>query len=401
MEKALAGYRVLDLTHVQSGPTCTQLMGFLGADVIKVEPPSGDVTRGQLRDIPEADSLYFTMLNCNKRSVVIDLKQERGKEVFSDLLRKADILIENFGKGTLDRLGFTWETVHKINPRVILASIKGYGSTGPYSDFPAYEMAVQAMGGNMGVTGFADGPPIVSHAAIADAGSGVNMLAGILAALLQRERTGKGQRVEVAMMDVAVGWIRTKLRDQQRPGFEEPKRTGNDSGGGQPGYLVKCKPGGLNDYIFIYTSNRRDVWEALCRHMAREDWISDPKFATPKQRYERREEIFVVIEEWAKAYTKWELMEILSGIGAPAGPVLSTKEILEDKHLRQRQTIVDVKQPIRGSFKNVGCPIKLSDSPVEVTSAPALGQHTNEVLQELLGYPDAKLTELRGAKIIG
>ena len=282
MEKALAGYRVLDLTHVQSGPTCTQLMGFLGADVIKVEPPSGDVTRGQLRDIPEADSLYFTMLNCNKRSVVIDLKQERGKEVFSDLLRKADILIENFGKGTLDRLGFTWETVHKINPRVILASIKGYGSTGPYSDFPAYEMAVQAMGGNMGVTGFADGPPIVSHAAIADAGSGVNMLAGILAALLQRERTGKGQRVEVAMMDVAVGWIRTKLRDQQRPGFEEPKRTGNDSGGGQPGYLVKCKPGGLNDYIFIYTSNRRDVWEALCRHMAREDWIADPKFCHPQ-----------------------------------------------------------------------------------------------------------------------
>lgn len=400
MEKALSGYRVLDLTHVQSGPTCTQLLAFLGADVIKIEPPAGDPTRRQLRDIPEADSLYFTMLNCNKRSVVIDLKQKEGKDVFSKLLEKGDIVIENFGKGTLQRLGFPWETIHKINPRIILASIKGYGTYGPYSDYKAYEMAVQAFSGNMSVTGFADGPPMVNHGAIADAGTGVNMLAGVLAALLQREKSGKGQQVEVAMMDAAVSWIRTKIRDQQRPGFEEPKRTGNDSGGGQPGHLFQCKPGGLNDYVFIYTSNRRDVWEGLCRHIGHEEWIANPDFATPQQRYERREEIFAVLEKWCKQYTKWEITKLLTKAGIAVGPVLSTKEILNDEHLQKRQMIVDVKQPIRGSFKNVGCAIKLSDSPVDITSAPLLGEHTDDVLKELLGYSPSKLEALRAARAI-
>jgi len=400
MEKALAGYRILDLTHVQSGPTCTQLLAFLGADVIKVEPPSGDPTRRQLRDIPEADSLYFTMLNCNKRSVVVDLKQKAGKDVLTKLIEKCDVLVENFGKGTLQRLGFPWETIHRINPRIVLASIKGYGTYGPYSDYKAYEMAVQAFSGNMSVTGFADGPPMVIHAAIADAGSGVNMFAGVLAALLQREKSGRGQQVEVAMMDAAVSWIRTKIRDQQRPGFEKPKRSGNDSGGGQPGYLFQCKPGGLNDYIFIYTSNRRDVWERLCSHMGKDDWIGHPDFETPQQRYDRREEIFAVLEQWCKQYTKWELTKLLTDSGVAVGPVLSTKDILEDEHLKARQMIVEVKQPIRGSFKNVGCAIKLSDSPVEITSAPLLGEHTAQVLGDLLGYSDSQIEALRAAKAI-
>jgi formyl-CoA transferase len=261
-------------------------------------------------------------------------------------------------------------------------------------------MAVQAFSGNMSVTGFSDGPPMVNHAAIADAGSGVNMLAGVLAALLQRERSGHGQRVEVAMMDAAVSWIRTKIRDQQRPGFEEPKRTGNDSGGGQPGHLFQCKPGGLNDYIFIYTSNRRDVWEGLCKLIGKAEWIGDPRFETPQQRYERREEISTVLHHWCKNYTKWEITGLLTKAGVAVGPVLSTKDILADEHLKERQMIVEVKQPVRGSFKNVGCAIKLSDSPVQITSAPLLGEHTDEVLKSLLGYTPDQLNALRAAKAI-
>ena len=209
MNQALSGVRILDMTHVQAGPSCSQLMGFLGADVIKLEPPTGDVTRGQLRDVEGADSLYFTMLNCNKRSITVNLKNPEGKEVFTGLLKECDVVMENFGPGVLERLGFGWERVHEINPRIVMASVKGFGSEGPYADYKAYENVAQAMGGSMSTTGEPEGPPFVTGAQIGDSGTGVHLMAGILAALIQRERTGRGQFVECAMMDCVMNLARS------------------------------------------------------------------------------------------------------------------------------------------------------------------------------------------------
>lgn len=213
--KALEGIRVLDMTHVQSGPSATQLLAWLGADVVKLEAPHGDITRGQLRDLPDVDSLYFTMLNCNKRSITLNTKSERGKEILTELIRRSDVMVENFGPGAVDRMGFTWDRVKEINPRIVYASIKGFGE-GPYTAFKAYEVVAQAMGGSMSTTGFEDGPPLATGAQIGDSGTGVHVVAGILAALYQREHTGRGQRVNVAMQHAVLNLCRVKLRDQQR-----------------------------------------------------------------------------------------------------------------------------------------------------------------------------------------
>jgi len=214
--EALKGIRVLDMTHVQAGPTCSQLLAWMGADVIKFENPAGDATRGQLRDVPNADSLYFTMLNCNKRSITVNMKSAEGKQVFVELLKKCDIIMENFGPGVLDRFGFSWEKIHELNPKIVMGSIKGFGSTGPYADFKAYENVAQAMGGAMSTTGIPDGPPFVTGAQIGDSGTGLHLAIGLLAALRQADRTGQGQYVEVAMMDGVMNLCRVKFRDHQR-----------------------------------------------------------------------------------------------------------------------------------------------------------------------------------------
>ncbi|MDH5222793.1 MAG: CoA transferase, partial [Betaproteobacteria bacterium] len=214
--EALKGVRILDMSHVQAGPTCSQLLAWMGADVIKFENPAGDATRGQLRDVPNADSLYFTMLNCNKRSITVNMKSAEGKQVFVDLLKECHILMENFGPGVLDRFGFTWEKIHEINPKIVMGSIKGFGSSGPYSDFKAYENVAQAMGGAMSTTGVPEGPPFVTGAQIGDSGTGLHLAIGLLAALRQAEKTGQGQYVEVAMMDGVMNLCRVKFRDHQR-----------------------------------------------------------------------------------------------------------------------------------------------------------------------------------------
>ncbi len=286
MDKALSGFRILDMTHVQAGPTASQLMAWLGADVIKFEPPTGDATRGQLRDVPNADSLYFTMLNCNKRSITVNMKNAMGKEVFIELLKKCDVVMENFGPGVLDRLGFTWETVHQINPRIVMASIKGFGSSGPYADFKAYENVAQAMGGGMSTTGLPDGPPCVAGAQIGDSGTGLHLVIGILAALHQRNVTGLGQYVEVAMMDGVMNLCRVKWRDHQRltrgplteysqptEGLDATPRAGNDSGGGQLGNVLKCKPGGPTDYIYVVVQEA--VWNALAKRVGGDALVND------------------------------------------------------------------------------------------------------------------------------
>jgi formyl-CoA transferase len=408
MDKALSGFRILDMTHVQAGPTASQLLAWLGADVIKLEPPTGDVTRGQLRDVPNADSLYFTMLNCNKRSITVNLKNPMGKEVLTDLIKRCDVLMENFGPGVLDRLGFSWEKVQQINPRIVMASIKGFGSSGPYADFKAYENVAQAMGGSMSTTGFPDGPPLVTGAQIGDSGTGLHLAIGILAALHHRNRTGRGQYVEVAMMDSVMNLCRVKFRDHQRlqrgplpeysvptQGLKATPRAGNDSGGGQLGNAIKCKPGGPNDYLYIVVQEA--VWEALANRVGGEALAKDPRFVTIGERRKNQVEMWRILNEFASKYTKWELMKILNELDVPCGPIMSTEDLMNDEHVKLREMVVELDHPQRGKWYNVGMPIKLSDSPAKIKRSPLLGEHTDEILAEVLGYTQDHIDSLREA----
>ncbi len=400
--KALKGVKVLDFTHVQSGPTCTQLLAWLGADVIKVERPGeGDATRGQLRDVPGADSLYFTMLNHNKRSITLDTKSPKGKEVLERLVRTCDILVENFAPGALDRMGLTWERIQELNPGMIYASVKGFGP-GPYEDCKVYENVAQCTGGSASTTGFRDGPPLVTGAQIGDSGTGLHLAFGIVAALYQRTHTGKGQRVLAAMQDGVLNLCRVKLRDQQRlekgplkeysqygegvPFGEAVPRAGNDSGGGQPGKILKCKGWETDPNAYVYFITQAAVWEKVCEVIGKPEWKTDPGFATPPARLDKLNLIFDTVEAWTMTRTKFEVMEICNPLDIPVGPILSMKEIAEEPSLRETGTIVEVDHPTRGKYLSVGMPVKLSDSPAEVKRSPLLGEHNEEILREVLGY---------------
>ncbi|OBA60211.1 formyl-CoA transferase [Mycobacterium sp. 1100029.7] len=409
MSKALDGVRVLDMTHVQSGPSATQMLAWLGADVIKLETPSGgDITRAQLRDLDDVDSLYFTMLNCNKRSVTVNMKSPDGKEIFARLVQRCDVLVENFGPGVVDRFGFSWERLREINPRLIYASIKGFGP-GKYFNFKAYEIIAQAMGGAMATTGFEDGPPTATGAQIGDSGTGVHLVAAILAALLQRTNTGRGQRVEVAMQAAVLNLCRVKLRDQQRLAHgplneypnerfgDEVPRAGNASGGGQPGWAVRTKGGGPNDYIYVIVQPAG--WAPLARLIGRPELADDPDWARPEDRLPKLDKVFALIEDWSQRHSKWEAMEALTALNVPCGPVLSTKELIEDQTLADLDAIVTVEHPERGAFKTVGSPLRLSDSPVDVVRPPLLGEHTEEICTEL-GYSAEQLQRFKSAGVI-
>jgi formyl-CoA transferase len=404
MSKALEGIRILDMGHVQAAPTATQLLAWMGADVIKVEMPGrGDITRGQLRDVKGADSLYFTMLNSNKRSITINLKSPDGKKILEELIRRCDVMVENFGPGVLDRQGFTWERIQEINPRISYASIKGFGP-GRFADFKAYENVAQCMGGAVSTTGWEDGPPTVSGAQIGDSGTGVHLVAGILAALLQREKTGKGQRVQVAMADSVLNLCRVKMRDQQRlahgPLLEYPTkefgdtvpRAGNASGGGQPGAALRCAPGGPNDYVYVII--QPPCWAPLMGLCGREELIEDPSYATPEARLPRIPECFSIIEKWTLTRSKWEVMDALNAVDVPCGPILSMKDIYEDTDLYDRGMLVELDHPTRGRYVQVGMPIQLSDSPPDVQRSPLLGEHTDEILG-WLGYDGGAIRKLR------
>jgi formyl-CoA transferase len=409
--KALDGVKILDFTHVQSGPTCTQLLGYMGADVIKVERPGvGDITRGQLRDVKGQDSLYFTMLNGNKRSITIDSKNPKGKEILERLIKHCDVLVENFAPGALDRMGLTWEYIHKTNPRIIVASVKGFGP-GPYEDCKVYENVAQCAGGSASTTGFREGPPLVTGAQIGDSGTGLHLAFGICCALIQRQRTGRGQKVLCAMQDGVLNLARVKLRDQQRlkhgPLTEYSQygegvafgnatpRAGNDSGGGQPGWILKCKGWESDPDAYIYFITQAPVWAEICDLIGKPEWKTDPDYATPPARLPRLKQIFATIEEWTMTKTKFEVMEICNKHDIPVGPILSMKEIAEEQSLRATGTVVEVDHPGRGKYLTVGNPVKMSDSITEVKRSPLLGEHTAEILTKVLGYSAAELEVIK------
>ena len=406
MGKALEGMRVLDLTHVQSGPSATQMLAWLGADVIKVEMPRrGDITRSQLRDKSNVDSLYFTMLNANKRSLTLNIKSAQGQEALTRLIAGADVLVENFGPGVLERQGFGYQAARAINKRLVYATIKGFADASGI-DAKAYETIAQAMGGAMSTTGWRSGPPTASSAQIGDSGTGIHCLAGVLAALYQRTLTGEGQLVEVAMQDCVMNMVRVKLRDQQRlaagplaeypgaPAADCVPRAGNCSGGGQPGAAVRCAPGGENDYCYVIIQPQG--WAPLMRLIGRKDLIDDPKYASHEARCQRLDACFEVIERWALKRTKFEVMAALKAIDVPCGPVLSTKDILEDRALYDRGFLVEVPHPERGTYVTLGSPIQMSASHVPVARAPLLGEHTDEVLAGL-GYSAEEIASMRTA----
>jgi len=411
--RALDGVRVLDFTHVQSGPTCTQLLAFMGADVIKVERPGvGDVTRGQLRDVKGADSLYFTMLNGSKRSITLDSKHPKGKEILERLVKECDVLVENFAPGSLDRMGLTFAHIHKLNPRMIVASVKGFGP-GPYEDCKVYENVAQCAGGSASTTGFRDGPPLVTGAQIGDSGTGLHLALGIVTALYQRTRTGRGQKVLCAMQDGVLNLARVKLRDQQRlkhgplaeysqygEGIAFGKatpRAGNDSGGGQPGWILKCKGWESDPDAYVYFITQAPVWGEICDLIGKPEWKTDPDFATPPARLPRLRKIFDTIEQWTMTKSKFEVMDICNQHDIPVGPILSMKEIAEEQSLRATGTVVEVDHPRRGPYLTVGNPIKLSDSPPDVRRSPLLGEHTDEVLREVLRYSANEIGEIKAS----
>jgi formyl-CoA transferase len=415
--KALEGIKILDFTHVQSGPTCTQLLAWFGADVIKVERPGvGDATRKQLVDVPGADSLYFTMLNHNKRSIELDSKSVTGKEILTRLIEECDVLVENFAPGALDRMGFGWERIQEINPRIIMASIKGFGP-GKYQDCKVYENVAQCAGGSASTTGFLDGPPLVTGAQIGDSGTGLHLCLGIVTALFQREKTGRGQKVTTAMQDAVLNLARVKLRDQQRlaagplteysqfgegiPFGEATPRAGNDSGGGQPGRILKCKGWETDPNAYTYFICQAAIWGKICDVIGEPDWKTKEGYATPPERLDKLNEIFGRIEEWTMTRTKFEVMDTCNPHDIPVGPILSMKEIAEDEGLFATGTMVRVDHPERGEYLSVGCPIKLSDSAVTVERSPLLGEHTTEILSDVLGYSGDELERVISSGAVG
>ncbi len=410
MAKALDGVRILDMTHVQSGPTCTQILAWMGADVLKIERPgTGDPTRGQLRDIADVDSLYFTMLNHNKRSLTLNTKSGKGKEIFTRLIEECDIMVENFAPGALGRMGFSWERIQEINPRMIYASVKGFGP-GPFEDCKVYENVAQCTGGSASTTGMIGEVPLVTAAQIGDSGTGIHLVAGILAALYHRTHSGRGQRVECAMQDVVLNLCRVKLRDQQRlahgPLKEFPQypngdfgdavpRAGNASGGGQPGWIVKCKGWETDPDSYSYVIAQAASFEGLAKAIGHEDWLEDPEWNTPEARLPKLDKMFDEIEKWTMTMTKFEVLEILNPLNVPCGPILSMKELAEDESLRKTGTVVEVDHPERGKYLSVGNPIKLSASPSDVERSPLLGEHTDEILKDIVGFSDEEIKKAK------
>ncbi|HEY2106668.1 MAG TPA: CoA transferase [Candidatus Binataceae bacterium] len=399
MDKALAGVKVLDMTQYEAGTSCTELLGWMGADVIKVESPGrGETGRWSVSESPGVDSFYFILLNANKRSITLNLKDDRGKAMFLDLVKQVDILSENYSLGTLEDFGLGYDYLRTINPRLIYLSIKGFGTYGPYSTYKSFDMIAQATGGAMSITGFPGSEPLKPGPTIGDTGTGVHAAFGVLAAYIQRLRTGKGQKVEVSMQDAIVNFVRVPMMGTHMT-HKPVKRNGNRGAGMGVYGIYKCAPGGDDDYAFIFTSNE-EMWQLLCQAMGQPELIKDERFATNKLRWQHVDELSAIINAWTGQRTKHEVQKILGDASVPCGKILDTVELLADPHLRQRGMIVDLEHPVRGKFSMPGCPVQLEDSPAEIRIAPLLGQHNEEVYGQLLGLGSEQLAQLKEQGVI-
>ena len=399
MTKALTNMKILDLTQFEAGTSATMMLAFMGADVIKIEQPGkGDPGRFLRTDTPGVDAYYFLLLNANKRSMTLDLKSDEGKAIFLEMAKKADVVVENLAPGTIERLGLGYEDLKKVNPGIIFASIKGFGSYGPYSNFKSFDMIAQAMGGAFSVTGFEDGPPTRPGPTIGDTGTGMHAALGILGAYVQKLQTGQGQRVEVSMQDAVVNYNRVATMSHYLTGQPAPRR-GNAMATSVPSRLYPCKPGGSNDYVFIHTSSLH-MWHAVLQIIGRPELIGDPRYETQQARNQHAQEVYAMIEAWTTTKTKHEAMEAFARAGIPAGATLDSLEVLNNPHLQEREMIVTVQHPVRGEFPMPGSPIQLSESPREYTPAPLLGQHTAEVLETWMGYDHAQIEQLRSQGIV-
>ncbi len=399
---ALQGFRIIDLTQFEAGTSCTQTLAWFGAEVIKVEPPiKGEQGRNSSAEGGK-DSLYFVQLNTNKKSVTCDLKTAQGKELLTYLIKKGDVFVENFAPGVIDRLGFSSQEVLKINPKIVFARIKGFSPTGPYANYLAFDAIAQAAGGALSITGEAGGRPIKPGPNLADTGTGLHCALGILAALMQRNTTGKGQVVEVTMQDAIINFSRIAYAAQAMSGETAP-RTGNQSifGGTSPSEVYRCKGGGENDYVYVYTTRAGSKhWLNLCKLMGREELVEDPRFKTPKSRAEHSDLIDAMLSEWAAQYDKREAMKILAQENVPASAVFDTMELFNDPDLRARGTFATFTHPQHGELTVPGNMIKLSGSKVTVSSPPLLGEHNQEIYGDLLGYTAEQIESLSEKKII-
>jgi formyl-CoA transferase len=393
MAKALDGIRVLDLTQYEAGPSCTELLAWLGAEVIKIEPPTGEPARRGLSERPDLDSHFFVLLNANKKGVTLHLKHARGPEIFTGLVKTADVVIENLGPGAMERLGFGYEDLARINPRIISASIKGFGTGGLYQDYKSFEWIAQAMGGVMSMTGSPDGPPTRTSAGLGDTGSGIHCAVGILAAIIQRQSTGRGQRIEVAQQDVVVNLHRIHLREYYQTG-QAGGRVGNRAKITAPSNLYRCRPFGPNDYVYVHVANQ-EMWRALTRVVGRPEAGDDPRYADQRTRVSHGDEVDALVESWTEKHTKHEAMEKLGAAGVPCGAVLDSAEVLANQHLIDRGMVVTIEHPHRGRMPMPGNPVRLSDSPTEVTRAPLLGEHSAEVYSRLLGLDATAIEALK------
>jgi formyl-CoA transferase len=400
---ALHGVRVIDLTQFEAGTSATEALAWLGAEVIKVEEPTkGEQGRGASTDKAGVDSHYFMLLNANKLSVTANLKHEKGRALLSELIRQGDVFVENFAPGVIERLGFGYEAVRALNPRIIYVQVKGFGWDGPYKNYLAFDMIAQATGGSISITGEPDGRPIKPGPTIGDTGTGLHAAIGILAALYQRQFTGEGQRIRLAMQECVINYGRISYAAQYLWGHAAP-RMGNQSimGTNSPSEIYPCNGGGPNDYCYIYTSRANPQhWERLLKIMGREDLIGDPRFTSPQERFKNRHLVDEMIAGWTKRHDKMAVMKSLGDAGIPAGAVLDTMELSNDPDLNRRGIFVTVKHPVRGDFKMPGWPVKMSASNVPMVAAPLLGAHTEEVYGRILGLSKEEIAALRAEKAI-
>jgi formyl-CoA transferase len=399
----LAGVRVLDLSQFEAGPSCTEALAWLGAEVVKVEnPKAGDPGRSVLA-APERDSFYFLIFNANKKSIAVDLKTPAGKQLVYDLAAKADVFVENFAPGAIERLGFGYDAVSELNPGIVYAQVKGFGTGSPYEANLAFDMIAQATGGVMSISGERDGRPIKPGPTLGDTGTGMLLAISILGALYEKKATGKGQRVQIAMQDAMLHYIRLAFATQARRGGPV-QRAGDQtvSGGNPPCGIYPCQGGGPNDYVYVYTSRTNpEHWKRLLTVLGHEELIADQRFATPEARVAHEAEVNALVSEWTRRYDKHEAMRRIGAAGIPAGAVLDTKELVEDPTFRARGIMQAMDHPVVKDFSMPTWPVRHDGTPPSVAPAPLLGQHSAEVLARWLGLDEPAIERLAREKVIG